>query len=363
MMKYLLTPGPVPVPEFVLKAINQPVIHHRTKAFEQFYQKFLTKLRYLFQVESETSRVGIMIGSGTYGVEAAIYSLFNKGESVLVIDNGKFSERWVNFSRLLGLNTIVLRKNWGESPEVGEIIEEVEKHNSVAGIVLTHSETSTGALLDLEEIAFAVKQKFPESLIVVDGITSVGTIPFYFDQWQIDAAITASQKALMNPTGTIAFALSALALGKLRNNEEGADSRNLANYIRAAEKYSYPFTAPVQLLYGMDAALDYIISKGLPAIWNQTHHSAKFFRKELSQLGGKLLSQNPSDSLSAFYFPGKDNEKIRRRLIDQYQIELAGGQGEYKGKIMRVSHMGMADSEVMKKVIQCLKEILHGNGF
>ena len=357
-MKYLLTPGPVPVPEFVLKAISQPVIHHRTKAFEQFYQKFLTKLRYLFQAESPNSRVGTMIGSGTYGVEAAIYSLFNQGESVLVIDNGKFSERWAVFSRKLGLNTIILKKDWGESPEVREVLEQLTKHPSIAGIILTHSETSTGALLDLEEIAFTVKKDFPETLIVVDGITSIGAIPFYFDQWQIDAAITASQKALMNPTGTIAFALSELALKKLRNKEDGADSRNLANYIKSAEKFSYPFTAPVQLLYGMDAALDYICEKGLPAIWNQTHHSSMIFRKGLLTLGGKLLSKNPSDSLTAFHFPEKDNEQIRQKLIEQHQIQLAGGQGEYKGKIMRVSHMGMADSEIMEKVISRIKEIL-----
>jgi aspartate aminotransferase-like enzyme len=357
-MKYLLTPGPVPVPDFVMAAINQPVIHHRTAAFEQFYQKLLTKLRYLFQAEASESVVGTMIGSGTYGVEAAMYSLFKPGETILVINNGKFSERWEVFGKLSGFKVVELVKNWGESPAVAEIVELLRENKTVAGVVLTHSETSTGALLDLEEISFAIKNEFPETLVVVDGITSIGTIPFYFDQWQIDAAITASQKALMNPTGTIAFALSALAQRKLRNPEIIADSRNLANYVKSVQKNSYPFTAPVQLLYGLDAALDSIKNDGLPTVWNRTHHSAKTFRAALARLGGKMIAENPSDSLTAFYFPERDNEPIRQRLITDYQIHLAGGQGEFKHKLMRVSHMGMADVAVMEVLVGKLKVIL-----
>ena len=117
MDQYLLTPGPVPVPEFVLRAINKPVIHHRTKEFLQFYQQFLQKLRYLFQAESESAAVGTMIGSGTYGVETAIYSIFNKQETVLVPDNGKFSKRWADYGRLLGFECGSFADRMGKSTE------------------------------------------------------------------------------------------------------------------------------------------------------------------------------------------------------------------------------------------------------
>ena len=245
---------------------------------------------------------------------------------------------------------------WGKAPKVEEIMAILQKEKNINGIILTHSETSTGALLDLEEIAFAVKRHDPNILILVDGITSVGTIPFFFDEWEIDCAITASQKALMNPAGTIAFALSEPALKKL-SDTDASDFHNLYNYVKAVAEFSYPYTAPVQLLFGLDAALDHIEENGLPAIWNKTHHSAKTFRNILSELGGKLLSDSPSESLTAFYFPEKDNEAIRQQLIKDYGMHLSGGQGELKGKIMRISHMGTSDADLMERVGEKLGRI------
>lgn len=352
-MTRLLTPGPVPVPDFVMQAIMQPVIHHRSAAFADVYASVRGGLQYFFQTESLTATA---IGSGTYGVEMALYSLFRPGEQVLVLDLGKFSERWEAYGRLIGLEVLPLQADWGQGISVQQVVEAVEQRPDLKGLVITHSETSTGVVVDLEEIAFAVKSLNPDLLLVVDAITSVGAMPFYFDLWQIDCAITASQKSLRNPAGTVAYALSPLAVRHLLPTHS-SDFRNLYYYAHAAEQNSYPFTAPVQLLYGLDAALQQIRTETLPVIWNQVHQCARVFRKGLRGLGGVQLASPASVSLTSFQFPGKDMKKMQREL-EKRGFVLAGGQGGWKGKILRISHFGGHTEEDMEDCLRALAGVL-----
>ena len=351
-MEILLTPGPVSVPAFVMDAIRQPVIHHRTKAFEEMYSALLKGLRYLFQTDST---VATMTGTGTYGVEAAMYSLFRPGEKVLILENGKFSERWANYGKLLGLDVTVFKKALGAGFSVEEVLINL-KSESYVGIIATHCETSTATLLDLEELAFQVKNNYPDLILVVDAITTVGAIPFYMDEWQIDCAVVAAQKALMNPAGTIAFALSEQAVDRMQATHH-ADFRNLYNYVEFARKNSYPYTAPVQLLYGIQAALNYIEEKSLPVVWNQTHFSARLFRQGIASRGGRIFSKSPSDSVTAFFFQDEDNDLIRKKLVEQAGIRISGGQGELVGKIMRVSHMGTSDENAMLRLLEAIDHV------
>ncbi|GAB4430316.1 MAG: alanine--glyoxylate aminotransferase family protein [Bacteroidia bacterium] len=344
----LLTPGPVDIPAFVQAALLRPVIHHRTAVFRAFYTALLARLRYLFQTEA--GAVCTATGSGTYGVEMAMYSLFAPGARVLALSNGKFSARWAAYGPLLGLEVVVLERPWGASFEVGAVLAAAAQYPDLQGVVITHSETSTGTLVDLEPLALALKAAHPGLLLLVDAITSVGALPFYFDAWQIDCAVVASQKALLNPAGLVAFAFSAQAQAALRETHSG-DFRNLGNYLQAAATGSYPYTAPVSLLYGLDAALAYIGDQSLPVVWNRCHDAARMFREGLDALGGKLLSEAPSDSLTAFLLPGRDTEALRRQLAAQHDLHLAGGQDAYKGRLLRVSHMGMADAAVMREVL------------
>ncbi|MEL6192348.1 MAG: alanine--glyoxylate aminotransferase family protein [Bacteroidota bacterium] len=352
-MRKMLTPGPVAIPDFVWDAIHQPVIPHRGEEFEEMYEKLLDGLRYFFQT---SGKVVSMNSTGTGAVESAMYSLFQSGEKVLVVDMGKFSNRWVQYGNTLGLQVSDLKYEWGAVPKVEEILAALEK-DLPKGIILTHCETSCGSVLDLEEIAFAIKEKYPEMLIVVDAITSVGALPFYFDDWQIDCAICASQKSLMNPAGVSVFALSELAIQHLRTTFPG-DYQNLASYVLFAKDNSFPFTPPVNLLFGVKAALDWFQQRTLAGVWNQTHQTANFFRTEIQKLGGTLLAEQPSDSLTAFYFDGKDHKKIKALLSQDYQIEISGGQGAYKDKLLRVSHMGEVGKADMELVLNALQEIL-----
>ncbi|WNJ21471.1 alanine--glyoxylate aminotransferase family protein [Pontibacter sp. G13] len=352
MPKHLLTPGPVPIPSFVMEAISQPVIHHRTPEFRSFYQELLSKLQYYFQTDSST---GTMIGSGTFGVECAIYSMFRPGDSVAVVDMGKFSNRWNLYAQLCSLKVHPLELAWGKAPNTQEIVAFVAQH-SPKGIVLTHSETSTGTCLDLEEIAWQLRKAHPDLLIVVDAITSVGAQPYYHDAWGIDCSLAASQKALFNPTGLVAFALSERAKNALVPTDS-ADFRNFYNYLASAQTGDYPFTAPVNLLYGLNAALQHIEEVGLPALWRKTHLHAQTFRKALEEMGGVVRSEFPSETLTAFHFPDKDNESLRQDLWAQ-GFELAGGQGSWKNHVLRLSHMYPSDMEVLESLISTLRAMV-----
>lgn len=353
-MSLLLTPGPVDVPEFVLQAISQSVIPHRSAEFESFYEAMLHRLRYLFQSEG---KVCTMIGSGTGGVEAAMYSLFPPGSEVLIVSMGKFSRRWADYGREMGLRIHEIVKEWGETVKMKELLDYLEQHPNIIGCVLTHCETSTGVIIDLEEIAFAVKQRFPTHLILVDAITTVGAVPFYFDKWKVDLAVTASQKSLMNPAGVVCFALSAHAVNYLRPTHS-SDYRNLHNYVSFAEKNNYPYTPPVQLLYGVNAALSYIQEKTLPFIWNQTHISSQIFKKGVQLLGANLFAELPSDSLTSFFFETVSAPELKEYLEKEAQIVLSGGQAHLKGKILRISHMGLSTDDKMRLALQAISEFL-----
>ena len=250
----LLAPGPVPIPAFVAQSLAKPVIHHRGPAFAAVMQALRAGLQHLLQTQGAT---GLMIGSGTFGIETGMYSLFRPGERVLIVDNGKFSERWGEYGEVIGLENVLLKKNWGEVPSPEEVVAAATEGKPVSGVVITHCETSTGALTDLESVAVALRQALPDVLILVDAITSAGAVPFYLDDWDIDAAVVASQKALMNPAGIICWGLSERAVARLRPTRPG-DFANWFNYHEAAKKDSFPFTPPIQGIYGILAALDHI---------------------------------------------------------------------------------------------------------
>lgn len=339
MPQHLLTPGPVPVPAFIQEAINQPVIYHRSKAFERFFAEMRQGLQYLFQTQYETLA---MIGSGTYGMEALIYSLFQKGDKVAVVSMGKFSQRWVEYANNQSLTTIEIQTEWGKSPTVADCLQVIDAHTQA--LILTHCETSTGALCAVEEIAFAVKQAYPQLLILVDGISSIGALPFYMDNWLVDGAVVASQKALRNPTGTVYFALSPAAISHLTPTV-AADGFHLGNYLQSARQNSYPYSPPISLFYGVARSLLDIQTSTLPVIWNEVHHRSQFFKQKIQAKGGIIMGEKPADALTAFYFPDKDCQVLKQSWAAEGVI-VSGGQDSWKGKILRVAHYQAWEAQV-----------------
>lgn len=349
----ILTPGPVTVPDFVLQAIGQPVVHQRSKAFIEFFSELQAGLRYLFQTEGP---VIVLPATGTMAVEMTMKSLFPTGSNIAVQANGKFGDRWLQFANYSGIKAVPIRLPWGENLDKDTITSVLEAFPDLDGIVLTHCETSTGIQIDLEEIVFAIRQVRPDMSIVVDAMSTVGVTPLYMDAWDVDAVICSSQKGLFNPSGVSFVALSMRVLFQMEI-PNADDAYHLGHYWRFLSQGSFPFTPPTQLLYGVLEALEKIKEIGLPARWNLSHQMSQYFKTAITELGGRLYGVGNSDVLTAFSFGEVDHDKIRAELL-AWGYELAGGQGFLKGKIMRASHFGWIGMEEITGLVSTMKEVL-----
>ena len=349
----MLNPGPVAVPKFVTDAISQQVIHQRTAAFGDFFADFQLDLQYVFQTENP---VIAMPGTGTFGVESAMFSLFKAGDQVAIPSVGKFSQRWVAFGIQLGLDVVPLGVTWGHDFTVAHVQEVLAEYPNLKGWVLTHVETSTGLAIDLEEIAAAIKAASPQQLIVVDAICSVGIQAIYTDAWQLDVVVGASQKGFLNPAGTVYVAVGPQAALRLEY-PEAADYRDLGHYYRYLLQGSYPFTPPVQMFFGVAAALKKMRAETMPVIWNRTHSLSRYFKAEVQALGAAIFGVGNADALTVVSFGRISHDAVRETLVLEHGIETAGGQDQLDDLVIRVAHFGDLGMEDMKACIQALQTI------
>jgi aspartate aminotransferase-like enzyme len=353
-----LTPGPVHPPQWVFEALNQRPLHQRSKAFLDFFDQLLDDLRYVLQTEAE---VVVFPGSGTYGTEMAMRSAFRPGQTVVIQVNGKFSERWARYGQELGLEVHIWEAARGQTlnpSDLGKICEGIEP----AGFVFTHMETSTGALLDLEEISWEIRQRFPTALLVVDAVSTVGTIPLYMDDWDLDIVVTASQKGLLNPVGVAIAGISQRAKEKLAVDRMD-DALHLGTYLKALNTLGYPFTPPVQLLFGLGRVAAWLREQGLAQVWMRTHRAAWKFREGLTSMGFELFTAPNClcDASTAFFLPEADPSTMREAWFTQYALEVAGGQGEMVNQLVRMGHFSQdpeADVEEALRRISIWKQTL-----
>jgi aspartate aminotransferase-like enzyme len=353
-----LNPGPVMVPAFVMEAIAQPVVHQRTAAFDAFFESLQGDLQYVFQT---TAPVIAMPGTGTFGVEAAIFSFFQAGDQVAIPAMGKFSQRWVAFALDLGLDVVPIGLSWGHTFTVAHAQSVLEEYPRLKGWVLTHVETSTGVAIDLEEIAAAIKQAAPRQLIVVDAICSVGIQALYTDDWQLDVVVAASQKGFLNPAGTVFVAVGPLAAAGLVF-PDAADYRHLGHYYRYLMHGSYPFTPPTQFLYGVQAALRRMREETMPVVWNRTHAMSRYFKQAAVAMGATLFGDGSADALTVLSFGRGGHDRIRERLVLEHGIEVAGGQDQLEDLILRVGHFGPVALPEMEACIAGLKHVTAKEG-
>ncbi|MEM0997417.1 MAG: aminotransferase class V-fold PLP-dependent enzyme [Bacteroidota bacterium] len=347
----LLTPGPVRIPAEVMAAIARPPLHQRTPEFEEFWREMQPRMQYLFQTLGPTLLVP---GSGTTGMEMTMRSLFPPGAKVAIQDTGKFSARWVAYGRRLGWEVVPVRAPWFETVTLAQVRDVAAAHPDLAGWVLTHVETSTGMAIDLEEIAFFLRGEAPETLIVVDAICSVGIQALYQDAWGLDAVVAASQKGLANPAGCCLVGLSERAVAHLTPSDKH-DGLHLAAFYEYGQRGSYPFTPPVQLMYGLDAALRTLQAEGLPARWIAIQARAQWFRGELKRLGATQANPPHGAGVTAFYFAGRDNEQLREQLRTVHGIIVANGQEAFRGKRLRVGHFGDVGQPEMERLVEALE--------
>ena len=355
----LFTPGPTPVPEQVMLAMAQPMIHHRHPEFIELFARVNENLKYLFQTKQD---VYTLTSSGTGAMETAVCSLLSAHDEVLFINAGKFGERWGEICKAYAVQTAEIKVEWGHAVDPEEIKKQLLQRRGIKAVFVTHSETSTGVAQDVKEIAKIVKSS-SDAILVVDGITSIGALEMRMDDWGIDVAVTGSQKGLMIPPGLAFIALSDRAWKLGEQSTLPKYYFNLKKAKKALTDHGTPWTPAVSLVIGLDLALQMIRQEGIENVWTRHSRLAGAVRKGCEALGLRLLASSPSNALTAVWIPQEiDGKKFSQKLKDEYGITVAGGQGDLKGKIVRISHLGYYDELDIIAVVSGLEMALQDCG-
>jgi aspartate aminotransferase-like enzyme len=306
LMKYrLFTPGPTSVPELTLLELAKPVHHHRTAEFRTLFAEVQTNLQYVYQT---TNTVYTITGSGTAAFESALVTTMAPGAKALCVVNGKFAERWSAMCTTFGIEHKDIKLEYGIHVTAEQIANEL-KAAKYDAVILVHSETSTATVCDLEAIGKAVRAS-GDTLLIVDGITSIGAIPFKMDDWGIDVAITGSQKALMLPPGLGFVALSPRAWAAAEKNKTQKDFYfDLKKYAKSIGDGDTPFTPANTLIEALRVSLKMVKDETIEGVWKRTHFTAEAFRQGAVALGMELFSQSPADSVSAIKYPAGVTDK------------------------------------------------------
>ena len=358
---YLLTPGPTPIPERVLLRMAEPIIHHRTEEFEKVMADVREGLQWLFQTEQD---VLVLASSGTGAMEAAVTNLLSPGDQAGVVCGGKFGERWRDLLRSYGIKVVEIPVEWGKSVDPSRVREMIEREPGIRAVYLQASETSTGAKHPVREIAEITREK-EGTVLVVDGITSVGVFPMPMDEWGIDVVVTGSQKALMLPPGLAFCALSEKAWNMVAQSTLPRFYFDLARERKNQAKLQTAFTPAISLIIGLQEVLAMMREEGLETIFQRNARMAEATRAAMKALGLKLYAEDsPSEALTAVLAPeGMNAQEIIRRVWQKGGIKLTGGQDQAKGKIFRIAHMGYIREPDLLVGLQAVELALSGLGY
>ena len=360
MKKRLFTPGPTPVPEQVMLRMAEPLIHHRSPEFREIMTRVNNNLRLLFQTSQP---VVTLASSGTGGMESTFVSLFSPGDTVIAVNGGKFGERWVQMPRVFGLNAVEIRLRWGETLREDQLREAIRSNPGVKGVYLTQSETSTGTLTDVKAMARIVREQ-SSALVCVDGISSIGAQEMRFDEWGVDACVTGSQKGLMIPPGLAFVALSARAIEAVEQSTMPRFYFDLRRALKSFAADDTPWTPAISLIIGADLSLEMLRKEGIEHVWKRHERLASGLRAGIQAIGLRLFSQSPAASVTAVALPaGVAWTDFNRALKIDNGITVAGGQGDYAGRIFRVSHLGYYDELDMIACIAAIERALTAAGY
>ncbi|MDG2616471.1 alanine--glyoxylate aminotransferase family protein [Thermoleptolyngbya sichuanensis XZ-Cy5] len=346
----LMIPGPTPVPESVLLALAKHPIGHRSGEFGTIMAEVTAGLKWLHQTEND---VLILTASGTGAMEAGIINFLSPGDRVLVGTNGKFGDRWAQLAEGFGLNVERVAAEWGKAldPEDFRTRLEADTAKDIKAVIVTHSETSTGVLNDLETINRHVKAH--GALIIVDAVTSLGATNVPIDEWGLDVVASGSQKGFMLPPGLGFVAVGPKAWEAYATAKIPRFYLDLGKYRKDAAKNTTPFTPPVNMFFALQVALKMMQAEGLENIFARHHRQMNATRAAMKALGLPLFAADGTSSpaITAVAPVGVESEKIRSVMKKKFDIALAGGQDDLKGKIFRMGHLGfVCDRDILTAV-------------
>ncbi|MCX5706766.1 MAG: alanine--glyoxylate aminotransferase family protein [Candidatus Omnitrophica bacterium] len=357
---YLLTPGPTPLPPQVQEAMARPIIHHRTPQFQAILKEAQEGLKYVFQTKND---VFILASSGTGAMEAALINLLSSGDTALIVQGGKFGERWTEIAKAYGINSEIIDVEWGQAVNPLDIGKKLKGNPKIKVVFTTLCETSTGVVNDIKAIGEIVKNT--QAVLVVDAISGLGAVDLKTDDWSCDIVVSGSQKGLMLPPGLGFLSVSQKAWGLIENSKSPRYYLDLKKARKALEKTDTPFTPAITLIIALIEALKIIKQDGLENVFLRHRKMAEATRAAVKALGLELFAPSAgSDVVTAARVPaGIDGEKLVKTMRDTYGVTIAGGQDELKGKVIRIAHMGFIEEFDIIAGISCLEKVLSVMGY
>jgi aspartate aminotransferase-like enzyme len=360
-MEHLRIPGPTPCPDEVLKAMTKQMINHRGEEFATMMTRITANLKQLFQTKGD---VFLLTSSGTGGLEAAVVNTLSPRDKVLSVSVGVFGDRFGTIAETFGAEVVPLKFEWGKAADADAVRQALKADPAIKAVLVTHNETSTGVTNDLAQISAAVKEF--DKLLLVDAISSLGSIDLPIDKWGCDVAVTGSQKGWMAPPG---IAMVSVSEKVWQANAKAQIPRFYWDFAQAKSylaKGQTPWTPAIPVVYALALSLEMMLKEGLPNIVARHARVAKLVREEVKALGLTLFADEryASNTVTAVAASnGLDIPKMLKILREDHQVILSGGQGSLAGQIFRIGHLGLITEEDIKPVIAALKVVLPQAGF
>jgi serine---pyruvate transaminase len=361
LKRYLLAPGPTPVPAEILLSMAAPIIHHRSPDFLPVLDSAKKGLQWLYQTKND---VLILSSTGTGGMVGAVNNFFNQGDEVLVVNGGKFGERWTKICQAYGLKVEEIVVEWGYAVKPAEVEEKLKKNKNLKGVFVQATETSTGVYHDIQMLSSIVR-KYEDTLFVVDAISALVAHDLRTDEWGIDIMVGGSQKGVMLPPGIAFVSVSEKAWKKAETSKIPKFYFNFKKERENLAKNQTNFTSPVTLIIGLNAGLKMLQAEGLENVFKRHERLAHATRKAVQAIGLALYpKESPANSVTAIMTPpGIDGQAVYKNLREQYGITAAGGQDRAKGKIFRIAHLGYSDRFDIITAIAGIEMVLKGMGY
>lgn len=335
----LRIPGPIPVPDDILQILSSQMINHRGPEFKELLYRVTSRLKLVFATQND---MFILSSSGTGAMEAAIANTLSVGDKVLCASIGSFGNRFGEIAKRFGAEVNMLNFEPGTSINTEVLEQTLNENNNLKAVLVTHNETNTGVTNNLKQVAKIVK-KDPDRLLLVDGISSVCSIPVETDEWECDVVVSASQKGWMLPPGLAFISFSPLAWKSNSVSNMPKFYFDLIQYKSYYDKGQPPWTPALSIIFALDKALEQLIDEGMENVYNRHSSIANQVRNGIAKIGLDLFPHMSvaSNTVTAVKSPkGLDADKLRKKIQKEHNVVLAGGYGPQQGKIFRIGHLG-----------------------
>ena len=337
-------PGPTNVPDRLRRAMDRQTMDHRAPDFKDVFLPVLADTRHVFGTRD--GEIILFPATGTAGWEAAITNTLSPGDKVLIARYGMFSHKWIDMCERHGLDVIVLERPWGEGAPADLFAEVLgaDAGHEIKAVLVTHNETATGVVSDIAAVRRAMDSVAHPAMLFVDCVSSLGSMPFHMDEWGVDIAISGSQKGFMLNTGMAVLAVSSKALAAMETAQLPRTFLDFRDMMSANAAGGFPYTPPLQLIYGMRESLDMLFEEGLEQVYARHKRLAEGVRRAVDAWGLSLVALSPeleSNTVSSIYVPeGFDSNLLVTHAYECYGVSFGVGLGELNGRAFRIGHLG-----------------------